>query len=65
MIGVYHNRDLDGFTSGAIIKLKYPDAKMVGYDYGQPFEQEVTGEPIIMADTIKLNAIRLLASLIS
>lgn len=50
MIGVYHNRDLDGFTSGAIIKLKYPDAKMVGYDYGQPFEQEVTGEPIIMAD---------------
>jgi oligoribonuclease NrnB/cAMP/cGMP phosphodiesterase (DHH superfamily) len=50
MIGVYHNRDLDGFTSGAIIKLKYPDAKMVGYDYGLPFEQEVTGEPIIMAD---------------
>jgi len=50
MIGVYHNRDLDGFTSGAIIKLKYPDAKMVGYDYGQPFEQEATGEPIIMAD---------------
>jgi oligoribonuclease NrnB/cAMP/cGMP phosphodiesterase (DHH superfamily) len=50
MIGIYHNRDLDGFTSGAIIKLKYPDAKMMGYDYGQPFEQEVTGEPIIMAD---------------
>lgn len=49
MIGVYHNRDLDGFTSGAIIKLKYPDAKMVGYDYGETFEQEVTGEPIIMA----------------
>jgi oligoribonuclease NrnB/cAMP/cGMP phosphodiesterase (DHH superfamily) len=50
MIGVYHNRDLDGFTSGAIIKLKYPDAKLVGYDYGLPFEQEITGEPIIMAD---------------
>ena len=50
MIGVYHNRDLDGFTSGAIIKLKYPDAKMIGYDYGQPSEQEITGEPIIMAD---------------
>lgn len=50
MIGVYHNRDLDGFTSGAIIKKKYPEAKMVGYDYGMPFEQEVTGEPIIMAD---------------
>lgn len=50
MIGVYHNRDLDGFTSGAIIKKKYPEAKMVGYDYGMPFEQEATGEPIIMAD---------------
>lgn len=51
MIGIYHNKDLDGFTSGAIIKLKYPEAKMIGYDYGMPpFEQEVTGEPIIMAD---------------
>lgn len=50
MIGIYHSRDLDGFTSGAIIKRKYPEAKLVGYDYGQPFEQEVTGEPIIMAD---------------
>jgi len=50
MIGIYHNRDLDGFTSGAIIKLKYPDAKMIGYDYGQPFEQEIIGEPIIMSD---------------
>lgn len=50
MIGVYHNKDLDGFTSGAIIKLKYPDAKMVGYDYGMPFEMDITGEPMIMAD---------------
>ena len=48
MIGVYHNRDLDGFTSGAIIKLKYPDAKMIGYDYGHPFEQQVTGEGIVI-----------------
>jgi len=23
---------------------------MIGYDYGQAFEQEVFGEPIIMAD---------------
>jgi len=51
MIGIYHNRDLDGFTSGSIIKLKYPEAKMIGYDYGKPFEQEVViDEPIIMAD---------------
>ncbi len=50
MIGIYHNKDLDGFTSGAIIKLKYPDGKMFGYDYGQPFELDVTGEIVIMAD---------------
>jgi len=50
MIGIYHNRDLDGFASGAIMKLKYPDIKLVGYDYGQPLELETTGEPIIMAD---------------
>lgn len=50
MICIYHNRDLDGYTSGAIVKRKYPDAKMIGYDYGQPLEIEVTGEPIIMVD---------------
>lgn len=37
MICIYHSRDLDGYASGAIVKLKYPDAKMIGYDYGQPF----------------------------
>lgn len=50
MIGIYHDRDLDGFTSGAIIKLMYPDAKMIGYDYGQPFNFDLDGTPIIMAD---------------
>lgn len=52
MIGIYHNADLDGFTSGAIMKRKYPDIKLIGYDYNQPFEveQEDKGKPIIMAD---------------
>lgn len=50
MIGIYHNKDLDGFTSGAIIKKKYPNAKLVGYDYGMPFNLDVTNEHIIMAD---------------
>lgn len=30
MIGIYHSRDLDGFTSGAIMKLKYPDIEKYG-----------------------------------
>ncbi len=50
MICIYHNKDLDGYCSGAIVKLKYPDCKMIGYDYGQPLEIEATGEEIIMVD---------------
>lgn len=60
MIGIYHNRDLDGFASGAIIKHVYPDAEMIGYDYSEPtskiFEvlnrRALSGEvgPVIMAD---------------
>lgn len=50
MICIYHSRDLDGYCSGAIVKHRYPDCKLIGYDYGQPLELEVTGEPIIMVD---------------
>lgn len=53
MICIYHSKDLDGYCSGAIVKLKYPDAKMVGYDYGQPFpltEEELMGHEVIMID---------------
>jgi oligoribonuclease NrnB/cAMP/cGMP phosphodiesterase (DHH superfamily) len=50
MIGIYHSRDLDGFTSGAIMKLKYPDIKLIGYDYGDTFDYDLTGESVIMAD---------------
>lgn len=45
----YHNRDLDGFSSGAIMKRRFPNAEFVGYDYGQPFEVPV-GTPVFMAD---------------
>ncbi len=45
----YHNRDLDGYCSGAIMKRKFPNAKIIGYDYGLPLEIPV-GIPIIMAD---------------
>lgn len=52
MIGIYHSRDLDGYTSGAIMKLKYPDIKLIGFDYGQQFDFSLVkdGEPVIMAD---------------
>lgn len=53
MICIYHSKDLDGYCSGAIVKRKYPDAKLVGYDYGQPFpltDEELAGEVVIMID---------------
>lgn len=53
MICIYHSKDLDGYCSGAIVKRKYPDAKMVGYDYGQPFpltDEEIIGHEVIMID---------------
>ncbi len=52
MIIIYHSKDLDGFASGAICKRKYPDAKLIGYDYGQdfPWAEVPEGEPVIMVD---------------
>jgi oligoribonuclease NrnB/cAMP/cGMP phosphodiesterase (DHH superfamily) len=52
MICIYHNKDLDGYCSGVIVKLKYPDAKLIGYDYGQPFpwNEIPTNTPVIMID---------------
>lgn len=53
-ICIYHSRDLDGFTSGAIVKHKFPNAQLIGYDYGEPFP-ELDLEPdgsteVIMVD---------------
>lgn len=52
MICIYHNKDLDGYCSGAIVKRKFPDAKMIGWDYGQPipFTEIPSGEDIILID---------------
>ncbi len=32
----YHSRDLDGWTSAAIVKKKYPNTELTGWDYGDP-----------------------------
>lgn len=53
MICIYHSKDLDGCCSGAIVKYKYPDVKLMGYDYGQPFpftDEELIGEEVVMID---------------
>lgn len=52
MICVYHNKDLDGYCSGAIVKRAFPGCKLIGYDYGQPFPWEEFNSvtPVIMID---------------
>lgn len=50
MYGIYHNKDLDGFTSGAIINKKYPKAEMLGFDYNEEFPKLKKGEAVIMSD---------------
>lgn len=52
MIVIHHNKDLDGFSSGAICKLKYPDATLIGWDYKDPipdFEQ-FKDQDVLMID---------------
>lgn len=52
MVCIYHNRDLDGFTSAAIVKKKYENLTLIGYDYGDelPYVKIPKGEPVIMVD---------------
>jgi oligoribonuclease NrnB/cAMP/cGMP phosphodiesterase (DHH superfamily) len=50
MICIYHSRDLDGLCSAAIVKLKYPEASLIGYDYKQPLPIIADNEDIFMVD---------------
>lgn len=65
MIAFYHSRDLDGWCSGAIIKLKYPDCELIGYDYGQPFPfYKCWNQEVIMVD-VSLQPLRKMIDLSS
>lgn len=46
---IYHSNDLDGISSGALLKFYYPDAKPIGYDHGQPINFDIN-ENVIFAD---------------
>ena len=51
MICIYHNADIDGFMSAAIVKLKYPDVYLRGWNYYDPIPDEVW----IMGDIIMVD----------
>lgn len=48
----YHNADLDGICSAAIFHQKYPDAELIGINYGDPFPWDdiEPREPVCMVD---------------
>jgi len=47
----YHSADLDGRCCGAIMHRVMPDAKLIPYNYGEPFPWElISGHDIHMAD---------------
>jgi uncharacterized protein len=49
MICIYHSRDLDGWMSAAIVKLRYPNVELIGWDYGQPIP-DLRFKEVIMVD---------------
>jgi oligoribonuclease NrnB/cAMP/cGMP phosphodiesterase (DHH superfamily) len=50
MICIYHSRDLDGWMSAAIVKLKYPEVELLGWDYGMPIPILDPTQAVIMVD---------------
>lgn len=53
MLIIYHKSDMDGLCSAAILHHRFPEARLLGYDYREPFDVETQiakGEDVIMAD---------------
>lgn len=50
MICIYHNADLDGHCSGALVKLKHPMTQMIGMNYGDSLDTLPSREPIYVVD---------------
>lgn len=54
-IVIYHNKDMDGYCSGAIARLHfhrhgYPEVDMIGWDYGNPIPDIPHHANVIMTD---------------
>ena len=52
MICIYHSRDLDGWMSAAVVKLKFPDVELIGWGYGQPIPDLAFKEVILVDVTL-------------
>lgn len=67
-IGIYYDRDLDGLACAAIMKLRFPDIKLVGWDYSYNPEDffnqyDLRGYKVYMADvSMPLEAMKMIAA---
>lgn len=54
MTGIYHYKDLDGLCCAWLMRMDFPGCRLIGYDYGEPYEgiidQIRIGEKVVMAD---------------
>lgn len=48
-IGIYHSKDMDGYCSGAIMKLRYPDITLIGFNYGENIWEAMSNAKIQMS----------------
>ena len=47
----YHSADFDGHCSGALVKMRYPECRLYGFNYGDKFPWEkIVGKDVIMVD---------------
>lgn len=60
-LGYYHNKDMDGYFSGAVLKYKYPDIELRGWDYKDPVpdisEMDEFDEVILIDITFPLDTL--------
>lgn len=66
MICIHHNKDMDGFCSGAIVKHKYPDCKLIGWDYKDemPDFNQFQDQEVLMIDiTFPLDKLLMLSDI--
>ena len=50
MVCVYHSADLDGWSSAAIVKRKFPDVELIGYDYSKQIPTLPDDDSLILVD---------------
>lgn len=49
----FHNKDMDGYFSGAVVKRKYPDVELRGWDYKDPvpgYDEMMDFDEVILID---------------